>query len=97
MCDHKVNFKAYLIFYILLCVQKSVQFLSTSYHDKTKCFRLNCILLLMMKMNIKQFLFHSQRIRAEGPLKTKCRLIPGGLIDKVLVFSKMKIHYFKVS
>ena len=41
-----------------------------------------------MKMNIKQFLFNSQRIRAEGPLKTKCRLIPGGLIDKVLVFFK---------
>ena len=40
----------------------------------------------MMKMNIKQFLFHSQKIRAEGPLKTKCRLIPGGLIDKLLVF-----------
>ena len=28
------------------------------------------------------------KIRAEGPLKTKCRLIPGWLIDKVLVFFK---------
>ena len=27
---------------------------------------LNCILLLMMKMNKKQFLFHSWKIRAEG-------------------------------
>ena len=29
-------------------------------------FHLNCILLLMMKMNKKQFLFHSWKIRAEG-------------------------------
>ena len=29
-------------------------------------FHLNCILLLMMKMNRKQFLFHSGKIRAEG-------------------------------
>ena len=34
---------------------------------------LNCILLLMMKMNKKQFLFHSWKIRAEGrsPLNTR--------------------------
>ena len=31
-----------------------------------KTFHLNCILLLMMKMNKKQFLFHSWKIRAEG-------------------------------
>ena len=29
-------------------------------------FHLNCILLLMMKMNKKQFLFQSWKIRAEG-------------------------------
>ena len=31
-------------------------------------FHLNCILLLMMKMNKKQFLFHSWKIRAEGQI-----------------------------
>ena len=31
-------------------------------------FHLNCILLLMMKMNKKQFLFQSWRIRAEGQI-----------------------------
>ena len=36
-------------------------------------FHLNCILLLIMKMNKKQFLFHSWKIRAEGrsPLSSK--------------------------
>ena len=29
-------------------------------------FHLNCILFLMMKMNKKQFLFHSWKIGAEG-------------------------------
>ena len=29
-------------------------------------FHLNCILLLMMRINKKQFLFHSSQIRAEG-------------------------------
>ena len=31
-------------------------------------FHSNCILLLMMKMNKKQFLFHSWKIRAEGQI-----------------------------
>ena len=35
-------------------------------------FHLNCILLLMMKMNIKQFLFHSWKIRAEGWTSLNC-------------------------
>ena len=34
-------------------------------------FHLNCILLLMMKMNKKQFLFHSWKIRAEGRILLK--------------------------
>ena len=38
-------------------------------------FHLNCILLLMMKMNKKQFLFHSWNIRAEGPLKCCLNLV----------------------
>ena len=29
-------------------------------------FHLNCILLLMMRIKKKQFLFHSSQIRAEG-------------------------------
>ena len=35
-------------------------------------FHLNCILLLMMKMNKKQFLFHSWKIRAEGRSPLRC-------------------------
>ena len=53
-------------------------------------FHLNCILLLMMKMNKKQFLFHSWKIRAEGRSPLICFLPP------VTWINEWSIYLYKV-
>ena len=61
-------------------------------------FHLICILLLMMKMNKKQFLFHSRKIRAEGQIPLSWTLLLSPLlfqiISWILINYKRTIRYF---
>ena len=60
-------------------------------------FHLNCILLLMMKMNKKQFLFHSWKIRTEGQIPLNCLIFFFAVdtlhFDEALIkFRELKMH-----
>ena len=76
MCDKIVQFLSTVSSFLYIMIRHKIDFCNNEprFMPLIIC-HLNCIILLMLKINSKQFLFYSWKIRSEGriPLRQRFR------------------------